>query len=167
MRWSAASVRPTASTAVSVSRDRASREFVTLTTLRTDADSCMWDLRPCAPTSPGLLAPRPFQRWMFPQRRRGQRESAVKPDGQYNGRVPDEGVNESFIEQCSASGKWKDTLGAHAKKAVQFLTETWQIHTVAPSPACSQTENLSTDEITYLVVISPFLEVVAVKSSTF
>lgn len=168
--WSATSltvsVRPTAGTAVSVTRDRASREFVTLATLRTDTDSYVWDLRVCAPTSPVLLAPRPFQRWMFPPRRRGQRESAVKPDGPYNGRVPDEGVNESFIEQCSASGKWKDTLGAHGRGggAVphRALTDSHRC-----SFSCSETENPSTDEITYLVLISPFLEVVAVSAANF
>lgn len=35
----------------------------------------------------------------------GHNKSAVKSDKQYNGRIPDEGINESFIEYCGADGK--------------------------------------------------------------
>lgn len=46
----------------------------------------------------------------------GHNKSAVKLDKQYNGRIPDEGINESFIEYCGADGKWKGThvLKRHA-----------------------------------------------------
>lgn len=99
-------VRRTPRTAVSVNGDGASSEFVTLTTLRTDTDSYVRELRPHALTSPVLLAPRPFQRWMFlRQRKGGHNKSAVKSGEQHNGRIPDEGINESFIEYCGADGK--------------------------------------------------------------
>lgn len=70
-RTAVSAVWSAARTAVSVDRDGASPEFVTLTTLRTDADSYVWELRPHALTSSVLLAPRPFQRWMFSRQRRG------------------------------------------------------------------------------------------------